>query len=627
MEERNYYNSYNQNQDFNNSYGEKNKSEKNIKKPKKKRIGLKIFLSFFLIILSIIFIVFCVAISTYHNFQIPNYDKLNDDNLKNIFEEKFDTYLNDKGERDVNFNFSQEDLNKILYQFFYKSFFKDSEFLKKDSNDKYYLKKFYDKNKNPTYAFKGAWFKLNGEYITICAGLDLFKPIKYKTSVYLTFKIEFNKDTKSINLILKKAYVGNLVISLNLFKKILFKVAQSNKGLKKTLDDLRNGYPLKEPLLSVDFDNYTLKMPVERILAYVKNETNKKNLYKKEKEEDVSKLYNKLSDDVSDKKIFDFEFKNSKLTFTLKTKSIKNNIDDSGISFYNTSDRIVDILKDIKSEIFIGLNNTSAKDILQDDEKLFSIVLPQEKLRKIFMYAVMKQDLKNVAIFEQGIKLRLNKNSKFKYRIRAKYPDIVSIKDGIIDVVVKIEIFKDDDESKKVETTITFKTKPILEKSNLILEIENIKFGNFLDFNQDILKGIIAHLKNTNFIKDNTFVFENFIEKLEELSKYKIIDLKVVESQLCIIVEIDDNDLKTIKDALIQTLIELKEKYSGSDNELDILIDTSKKYTFSEKAKAINDLFKNDRNKKVKFYEDLVYYLNIKVGRELLEILKIQGDK
>lgn len=124
MEERNYYNSYNQNQDFNNSYGEKNKSEENTKKPKKKRIGLKIFLSFFLIILSIIFIAFCVAISTYHNFQIPNYDKLNDDNLNNVFEEKFDTYLNDKGERDVNFDFSQEDLNKILYQFFYKSFFK-----------------------------------------------------------------------------------------------------------------------------------------------------------------------------------------------------------------------------------------------------------------------------------------------------------------------------------------------------------------------------------------------------------------------------------------------------------------------------------------------------------------------
>ena len=148
-----------------------------------------------------------------------------------------------------------------------------------------------------------------------------------------------------------------------------------------------------------------------------------------------------------------------------------------------------------------------------------------------------------------------------------------------------------------------------------------------MDFNSDIINGVIAHIKNTNFIKDTHFVFENFIEKIQNLSKYKIINFRIVESQFCLIIEIEENDLQVIKDALKSTLIYLKKKYSGSDDELDVLIDTSKKYTLEEKVMAINNLFKNDPNKKTMFYEDLIYYLNIKVGRELLEILKIQGDK
>lgn len=627
MESQSSYQSPEQSMDFDEKLNKESNNKKE-NKPKKKRVVLKIFLSFFLIIFSLVFILFCVLISTYHNFTIPDYEKLNDSNsLNNILEEKIDTYLNDKGEKDIDFNLSQEDLNKILYNFFYKSFFKDSNFLKKDNPDKYYLKKIYNKKNEAQYAFKGAWFKLSGDTITICAGLDIFKPIKYKTSVYLTFKIEFNKDTKSINLVFKRAYVGHLIVSLNLAKKILFKVADKNLNLKKILTDLKEGYPKNNPLITFDFENWIMKMPIENILRYVKDETNKKSLYNKDKEEDVKKLYSKLSDDVSNKKIFDFTFKDSKLNFSLKTNSIKNNLDDKGISFYQDTERLVDILQDIKSEIFIGLNNTSAKDITEDDDKLFSITLSHEKLRKIFMYAVQRQDLKKIPIFDEGVLLRLNKDSKYKYKVKAKYPDLTKIEGGYVEVTIKIEISKDDDPSKKVETTIIFKTKPAIKGNDLILEIENIKFGNFMDFNSDIINGVIAHIKNTNFIKDTHFVFENFIEKIQNLSKYKITDFRIVESQFCLIIEIEENDLQVIKDALKSTLIYLKKKYSGSDDELDVLIDTSKKYTLEEKVMAINNLFKNDPNTKTKFYEDLIYYLNIKVGRELLEILKIQGDK
>lgn len=594
-------------------------------KKKKKRRGRTAFLVIFFIFILPLIIIGSIILSAYKNYKIPDKEDLaestSDDYLVEM-SNQLDCFLEKEGEEPLSLSLNSKVLNSFLYHTLYKTMSGvNEEFLSDnlESISRDYI--LYDFDSGFSYGFKGAWFKLKDNTLTIEAGVDVKKPIKFKSSLRLNLTLGLNDKTGNIDLKLKSAYLGNLVISKGILKTVVSKVASLRELINKY-----SSFPSNDPFVTCNVNSFYFEVDTHKALLYLKNKTTDK--YLPEDELKVTNLYSKLEEAIKDKRVFDIKCEKGKLKLDVMANRAKTVEHFTKFDCdYTISDRPIDILRLNKTLLLLGFNNQSG--ITSTPADSFALSLDESRIRHIVRYFLEVRGYDS--IFKKGFNISIGES---EYHFKLELPDVYSYKSGVVQIRIFYSMSKVGSSEYEFVSYLDLKTRIDLIRdvgagvADVVFEILEMKIGDGLNFT-DYIPGIMAYLHNIELVSGNQIILKDFVVNLKSTTDYDIIHVEASENRVTIVCISENPDVVKIKVAVKEVLEyfttdeDYKATYSIFQQDLEVLANDSS--TVDEKSQAIDNILNSEKTIYTKFSDNFIFELSIRVGQLITNILRLKA--
>ncbi len=585
-----------QDRSYNNQYYEK---------PRKKRIGLIIFLVFFFILILPLVITGSIIIAMYKNVKAP--DKIKHYNFDAVNQSitSLNNFIKESGAKEYSLSIDEQMINKTIFNEVYKksAMFNNTANFQEDSKE--YNNLIMHQNMGRlSYGSSGAWIKfISDDTILLYGGLNLTSPLSFKTGVYIYLKYKKAPTPEEDDSItLHKLYIGNLIIVKSLMRYTLKQVFKKMPDLKARFDELN-----KSDLYKVDLDKFMVSFNRNKVINHL--------LDKAQSSGKKQELVEILTKQVKDNKFIALDFDKQKVNLKLGLNQLASTEEyiEQELSFNKL--RAIDIFREYKEDILLNFTNFSSLDKT-------SVAVKEETAKKLFRYILSSNGMADSPIFKDGFQITYKDtlNKEYKYDLKFSLPQVDSISNGDISLSLEARLtYKEGENIYQVRSRINMSvslalTKNAKNETNLKVIIKAFKFADFLNLdNEDKLKPIFKTVKEKFNIKElngNSFTFDYSFDRFEKELGVEISDLKYQDNKIIVVFGFRGKlkeEIENIKNSL-QNILKLFTREGGPYSDyfsqgLDLLslnanniIEQIKNNTLDSNTKEILNKYNIDEN-------------------------------
>lgn len=389
--------------------------------------------------------------------------------IEEKFSESLTNTFEDSEENDIVFELSEDELNTVIYQQLKKQ---NENYLIDDTPENAYFQVM-----NDMAGLVGAWTTVEEDGITIKLRGDLTSPIKFKTSITLKFKFQFNleEDPGLMKLTLSQAKVGKIPLPKGIVNNV---VKRLGLDLKSEVDELLTF----DGVQVGTFQTNDWSITVDKILLA-------QNLL--DGDVTISTLIkiltrNKLLNIDFSKDLIGAEFKLSKL-YSDKALAVL--------------PELAKLQNEAQKEAMLKAKTTNMLlSSLNSDEGELYVNLTEFDINRLLDYYFRDQ-----ATTPQSISL-----AGSEYKLQVLVPTMEIKSSGMV-FNVKLELFEQANPTNKFITVFAVQIIPDMVDNDLMFKLGELHIGTDVNLTADETQDLLEILGANEMVEENMMVINNFL--------------------------------------------------------------------------------------------------------------------